>query len=293
MNLSKIFQQIFYSTVRIETTENRQEIENGQPITKTYIGSGTGFIYQYQKNGKDYEFLVTNKHVIENIDSFQLTFTKLGDKGLPEIGDAQKMTFNKSLSDVLWNGHPNPNIDVTVAPIGGILEAIKITIPIYRKGIPASLMPTNTQLKDFDAVEDIVFVGYPHGYYDSKNLLPLARKGITSTPINVDFEGNPIFLVDASVFSGSSGSPVFIHQKGIGLQNEPDGIYFKTTDIIFFVGIIARTLLRDPFKIKAQQTNNTILEKDQIPLNLGVVYKAKTIDETIEHWIKNKSINLK
>jgi hypothetical protein len=60
----------------------------------------------------------------------------------------------------------------------------------------------------------VTFIGYPNGIWDSKNLLPVVMRGTTASPIEVDFEGTPRFLIDASVFGGSSGSPVFILNQG-------------------------------------------------------------------------------
>ncbi|MFT3756084.1 MAG: hypothetical protein QM769_09065 [Pseudoxanthomonas sp.] len=72
------------------------------------------------------------------------------------------------------------------------------------------MIPTPQQVTKLDAAESVTFISYPNGVWDSKNLLPVARRGTTASPIEVDFEGTPRFLIDASVFGGSSGSPAFI-----------------------------------------------------------------------------------
>jgi len=68
-------------------------------------------------------------------------------------------------------------------------------------------------VEDFDAIEDIVFLWYPNDIGDDINNLPVTRRGITATPFAVDFCGEKQFLIDASVFPGSSGSPVFIYKS--------------------------------------------------------------------------------
>lgn len=58
MEVSTIAEQLYYLTLKINTSN-----ANGE------IGSGTGFIFGYKSNldpQTDYLFLVTNKHVIEN-----------------------------------------------------------------------------------------------------------------------------------------------------------------------------------------------------------------------------------
>jgi len=55
----------------------------------------------------------------------------------------------------------------------------------------------------------IVFVGYPNDRFDTKNFLPIMRSGIVASIPKINFENKPYILVDAQVFQGSSGSPVF------------------------------------------------------------------------------------
>jgi hypothetical protein len=68
-------------------------------------------------------------------------------------------------------------------------------------------IPTPEDLENISAIEDIYMVGYPIALWDPYNVLPLARKGVTATPYKYDFNGKKEFLVDISVFEGSSGSP--------------------------------------------------------------------------------------
>lgn len=57
-------------------------------------------------------------------------------------------------------------------------------------------------------------IGYPNGLWDSQNNLPIIRRGITATSVKKDYNGKKEFLIDAAVFPGSSGSPVFIFNEG-------------------------------------------------------------------------------
>lgn len=71
---------------------------------------------------------------------------------------------------------------------------------------------------DFMLAQDVIMIGYPQGIYDDINNKPVLRKGITSSPIKLDFKGQPQFLLDISCHHGSSGSPVFIADKGVYLE---------------------------------------------------------------------------
>jgi hypothetical protein len=56
---------------------------------------------------------------------------------------------------------------------------------------------------------EVLFVGYPNDVYDQVNNLPVIRAGKIASMPKVDFNGKPEFLIDAHVWPGSSGSPVF------------------------------------------------------------------------------------
>jgi S1-C subfamily serine protease len=54
MQVESLAEQLFFTTVRIET-----ENSSGR-------GSGTGFIYSYEWDAKTALFIVTNKHVVKD-----------------------------------------------------------------------------------------------------------------------------------------------------------------------------------------------------------------------------------
>lgn len=55
---------------------------------------------------------------------------------------------------------------------------------------------------------NVVVVGYPLGFYDKKNNLPVYRKASIASAYGINFGGLPYFLVDANLHEGTSGSPV-------------------------------------------------------------------------------------
>ena len=61
---------------------------------------------------------------------------------------------------------------------------------------------------------DVIFVGYPENRYDVVNNLPLIRKGSIASMPNINFNGKGQIVIDAQIFPGSSGSPVFVDWDG-------------------------------------------------------------------------------
>ena len=50
----------------------------------------------------------------------------------------------------------------------------------YIKTLSTELIPTSTQVeREIDSIEETIFIGYPSGFFDRANLLPIVRRGIT------------------------------------------------------------------------------------------------------------------
>jgi hypothetical protein len=124
----------------------------------------------------------------------------------------------------------------------------------------------------------------PH--YDQTNNLPVARRAITATPVVVDYDGQPKFLIDGSVFPGSSGSPVFLF-RGPGFETKTG--HMLANPRLFFLGIVAQVLVQPaPGELRfvdvPTAVRPVIVVKDK--LDLGVVFKASTVIETIEAFLR-------
>lgn len=275
MKVDSIFETLLFTTVRIEAK-----------LKDDNISVGTGFIFNYNCDEKDYLFLVTNKHVISNSNEGTLLFN-LTDRKIPLLG--QRHGIHISNFEEQWTMHKNPDIDIAIMPFAPAYHQLaEKNIYVYFKVIQRSWVPSQEQLDQIDAIEDVIFIGYPNNIYDRANLLPIVRKGITATPISIDFEGKPSFLIDASIFPGSSGSPVFICNIG---SYSPKGKGLIVGNRLLFLGIIA--------SVYVMQDSNTIeiidiptgiqpIVKTSQMIDLGLVYKSNVIIEVIEEFLKSR-----
>ncbi len=283
MQVKSIAEQLFFTTARIDTV-----------ALDSRSGSGTGFFFSYKHKASNqtFPFIVTNKHVVEGQREGALTFLHR-EVGLPSLGKG----FRLGIQDWphAWFGHPDPAIDIAVCPFAPLETHIKQqnNVDLFYRFVSNEMIPTPEQMAELDAVEPVTFIGYPNGIWDSKNLLPVARRGTTASPIEVDFEGTPRFLIDASVFGGSSGSPVFIMNQGFTASKD-GGINLGASRLLF-LGVVAAVYFRMQLNQIVAVPIPTQLQpmaQQQEMIDLGIVFKARTVVETIEAFLKASGVNL-
>lgn len=280
MQVKSIAEQLFFTTVRLDTVA-----ANGDR------GSGTGFFFKHKAMGYEYPFIVTNKHVVNGTLEGSITFIER-DGDLPILGSGHRLAISSQYWPNRWFGHPSPNIDIAVCAFVPLEDQIKrlAGADIFYRYVETSMIPNDLQTDTLDAVESVTFIGYPNGLWDSANFLPIARRGTTATPIAVDFENTPRFLIDASVFGGSSGSPVFILNQGSYPTKEGNLVAGSR---LFFVGVIAavyfRTQLNQIIEVPIP-TQTQPMTQHQEMIDLGVVFKARTVVETIDAFMKANNI---
>ncbi len=278
MQVESIAEQLFFTTVRIDTVS-----PNGAS------GSGTGFLFFYKRGDTNYPFVVSNKHVVMGMKEGALTFHQRKDNK-PLLGRGFQLKI-EDWKDV-WFGHPSPDVDIAICPFAPIEAHIKQknNIDLFYRHIGPEIIPNDEQLAKLDAIETLTFIGYPNGIWDKSNLLPVARRGTTASPLSVDFENTPRFLIDASVFGGSSGSPVFILNQGMVTDKSGNTAIASR---LLFVGVIAavfyRTQLNQIIAVPIPTQVQPMAQQQEM-IDLGIVFKARTVVETIEAFLASKNV---
>lgn len=267
MRAETVAEQLFFTTVRIST-------RNADGST----GVGTGFLYTVSTSAtQEATFLVTNKHVVAGAAAATLHFLGAvdGDMSAPQLGQVHTVEVLQPAAS--FRGHPDPLVDIAVAPVTPWLMQLRAAgFHVFFRAVTPSLALTATNEADLDALEEVTFVGYPNGIFDASNGLPIARRGLTASPLAVDYEGKPTFLVDAAVYPGSSGSPVLMVNTG-SFTGRDGGLIVGGR--VIWLGVIAAVYER-AVPVLTVPTGSASFVRD--PLNIGIVYKARTVDFVVD-----------
>jgi S1-C subfamily serine protease len=168
----------------------------------TLVGTATGFFFE--NDGKLY--LVTNRHVVRQDDPTRGEHTFPDKLTLLLHTDPQDHTQNAKYEvqlyrdkKSLWKEKPGVDLAAIELPAQEMLRFKFISIT--QKFLPPDELVLG-------AGDEVLIVGYPFGFSDKLYNYPVARTGMVASAYPVPFEGRPVFLVDARLHPGTSGSPV-------------------------------------------------------------------------------------
>ena len=259
-----------YMTTRIMNTQTKK--------------MGTGFFYNVKLpkvNGKNYSrlLLVSNRHVLQGnaLTETECTIrlTRKKENGAPDFGEIK--TVNK-----VWDLYTHHDPDVDLACID--VSDIRHTNAFYEHLGENILTPID--YKQVTIGKEILFVGYPTDYYDHINNLPLGRKGFISSKPDVNFYNKSEIVIDAQVFPGSSGSPVFVYFRDKNGKEKYSliGVLSHWIKKPLNLESLPETILQH-LGITREQLE-TILEDLGIKesIGLGIVIKQEKVKELIEFF---------
>lgn len=231
----------------------------------------SGFFYaDFQKKiegGRYYlTYLVTNRHILEELDQICLMFNPTTKK------PAKQYQFNLET----WASHPNSEIDVAVTSIN--VESLR------NQGIQLSVFQSDQHIVTLNKIAelgitkgDFVYtLGFPMGLVGEKRNYVIARSGsIARIRDAVNRESNE-FLIDSFVFPGNSGGPVVIKPEAMAIQDT------KSVSVAYLIGIVKGYIPYKDVAVSVQTKRPRVIFEENS--GLTAVIPVDFIQETIKEY---------
>jgi S1-C subfamily serine protease len=225
-------------------------------------------------------WLVTNRHVIlprikgKEITPNQLTFRLRKINGTSVEWEPITLDRSQIISRVRL--HKNSEVDVALIQVDDLIREKVKTGASYMNsfGVTRRQFAGNNNI-NVEVGDDALVIGYPLGFYDEVNLYPIVKSGIIASGWGLRFGGEPIFLIDAKLFPGSSGSLVVSRPTNTVVIN---GQTFTNENKQFaFLGIYSGEPFMQSTPIELEDI--TIIRKQGY--NIGIVWYAYLVEEII------------
>jgi len=253
---------------------------------------GTGFFYDElapeDPNTKGFywreveaTWIVTNRHVllpkVEGNEIIPDTITfhvrKVVGQGIvwePVILDVTEIKKRLKL-------HTDSEVDVAILRVDDLLRERMKPGNIYMtlSSVSEEDLPENKNISA-EVADDVVIIGYPKGFYDEKNIFPIVKSGIIATRWGMNFNDMPVFLIDAKLFPGSSGSVVVTKPISSIVAEGPMKDERETQ--FAFLGVYSGEPFRQQEPIDLDDI--TIIRKDSF--NVGTVWYGKLVVDIVK-----------
>ncbi|WP_160135559.1 S1 family peptidase [Halococcus salsus] len=173
-------------------------------------GHGTGFYY----NHGDRTYLITNQHVLRDIDEngdvvHNPESVRIFVRNFPDI--TQLSYIDIDLSDGMgsdWYRHPSDtDVDVAVVPTDWNLTALYGGDP-QTGSLAFSREHFISDPGRISGGDTARIACYPGIFVGTNMGLPVLRNALIASPYGVNFDGSRLFVTDARMHPGTSGSPV-------------------------------------------------------------------------------------
>lgn len=222
-------------------------------------------------------YLVTNRHVFEGHDK---TFIKFNPQGNEPTRD-----FELNLTDTnkqnIWFTHPDPAIDIAIISINAqVLKKENVEFSFFQSDHNILTVATAKELGLTEG--DGVFVlGFPMGMIGKERNYVIVRGGTIARIRDALAGSQKEFLIDSTIFPGSSGSPVVTKPETISIEGT------KAIHTAYLIGIVKSYI---PYTDTAYSIQNNKLQPRMIfqeNSGLASVIPIHFVDEAIN--IKYKS----
>ena len=255
-----------------------------EKLDKSMAWIGTGFLVGrfFEKNKNDQNryhiFLVTNKHVLDGMDSVKVRFNPQSSESAKDYDIPLVINGTKQ-----WTGHHTVNIDVAAIHIKhSILVDEKMKFDFFRSD--SNILHIEQMVEDGITEGDSIFVlGFPMNLVASDRQYVIARSGSIARIRDVLENRSDNFIVDSFVFPGNSGGPVISKPEIVSIEGT------KSINKAYLIGMVSSFITYRDVAISQQTKKARIIFEENT--GLSNVIPTDFIMETVEYCFNNLNVD--
>jgi hypothetical protein len=203
-----MIEYIVNAAVKIQTVDS-VVMRDGKEVP--YGGYATGLFFLLESKKGKVPTIITTKTAIASAQSVTFFFLDADTAGLPVYGNLRPVTIAKNELAILF--HPEAEVDLAMILINPIMDYLqKQKIKISYHNLDESLIPNDSVMNTLNVIDDLLMIGHPAGVRPELNGVPFVKKGVSATPMFLDYQNKKEFIADIPVYDGSSGAPVVLYQ---------------------------------------------------------------------------------
>lgn len=268
--MAKIHPQAMSAVVELSDSEPNSETMGWEPLPII----GTGFLYglKADENGA-YTFLVTAKHVVNNLENIWLRFNTSDGK----LGQYHEIRLENEKGRWMID-HPASSVDVAVYPIS--MDTLR------KHGLESLFLNSETnalnrkKAKEAGLYEgdNVIVLGFPLALSGHVRKSVTARGGIIARIQDFLDGDDQYFLIDSQAFPGNSGGPVFNVPAMTAIAGT------KAVQNSYLIGMVSSYL---PHKLAViDKESNEVRELEVENSGLVIVEPVDHINEAIIHAVQ-------
>ncbi|MBU2025417.1 MAG: serine protease [Patescibacteria group bacterium] len=183
------------------------ETKQGSKFNPIATGYLVGFLHKWNIDPKKRTyrvFLVTNRHVFQDVNKLWLRFNKRDSGGIARFD-----IDLKSGEESKWLAHNNSKVDLAMIPISpAFLDENNVEWLMYNEEMFA--FQRSFEKVGISLGDGIFVLGFPMGLSGLKRNYAIVRSGSIARIDKEVIRDKKAFLIDTLIFPGNSGGPVLL-----------------------------------------------------------------------------------
>lgn len=254
-----------------------QAIDDDGGVAANATGTLVGWPTSKSEEGEQLYrvFLVTNRHVVEDRSGFLVRFNQ------GAAAEWYQVDLIDDDGSALWHGHGDAQCDIAAVSID--VAPLRAAGAEFRFLSADTIWAYQSQRDELriSAGDSVFVLGFPLGLAGTERSYVIVRGGMVARWDDEIVAQTKSFLIDANIFPGNSGGPVFICPSAMSIQGT------KAVERAWLIGIVSGYIPYEDLAVSQQTGEPRMMLVENS--GLASVVPLHLLQEVLEPLIQETS----